>query len=257
MAQRHWLDPLARQLLIATGQLRRPSATLPVARAWMQMARQVSAAVDPRQQPKEDRSPQASAEAMALQQQEVIERELLALQLLQRPERRLRSAEEVERAASLGWRLDVNRATTADWLRLPGCTTDQADLLQRLQAGGVQLSGPEDLQRLLDLDPITLATWLPLLSFQWYGDLSPRPDAARIAINHAAAEALASQLGLEPARIERLLRERRRSPFLDLADLQQRLQLPPAVVEAWIGKVSFEARRTGPDGPTLPWAGQR
>jgi len=253
MAQRHWLDPLARQLLIATGQLRRPSATLPVARAWMQMARQVSAAVDPRQQPKEDRSPQASAEAMALQQQEVIERELLALQLLQRPERRLRSAEEVERAASLGWRLDVNRATTADWLRLPGCTTDQADLLQRLQAGGVQLSGPEDLQRLLQLDEALLRSWLPLLVFRWYGS-PPDPAPAPLAINAAAAQDLRRLGGLEEDRLALLLQERSRRPFRDLADLQQRLALPAAVIESWIGRLSFEPP---PPGPRLPRASRR
>lgn len=238
MAKGHWLDPLARSLLQATGRLPRPA--VPPSQAGSQNGREAKA---------------SSTEASGAD--EPIELDLLALKLQQNPALPLKTADEVRRAASLGWRLDVNRATAADWSRLPGCRPEQIDLLLRLQAGGVQLSGPEDLQRLLDLDPITLATWLPLLSFQWYGDLSPRPDAARIAINHAAAEALASQLGLEPARIERLLRERRRSPFLDLADLQQRLQLPPAVVEGWIGKVSFEARRTGPDGPTLPWAGQR
>ena len=37
--------------------------------------------------------------------------------------------------------------------------------------------------------------------------------------------------------------------FLDLADLQQRLQLPAALVESWIGRVQFSP---GPAGPVLP-----
>ena len=36
-----------------------------------------------------------------------------------------------------------------------------------------------------------------------------------------------------------LCRERRRSSFTDLADLQERLCLPASVVEALIGRVSF------------------
>jgi DNA uptake protein ComE-like DNA-binding protein len=47
----------------------------------------------------------------------------------------------------------------------------------------------------------------------------------------------------------RLLRERQRTPFRDLADLQQRLQWPPALVEELIGKVRFGQ---GPAGPQLP-----
>ena len=46
-----------------------------------------------------------------------------------------------------------------------------------------------------------------------------------------------------------LLQERSRAPFRDLADLQQRLQLPAELVEGLIGRVSFGQ---GPIGPELP-----
>lgn len=244
MAKGHWLDPLARSLLQATGRLPRPAAA-------------------PTPQPEAlsgntGRSSDSPVQSTADEgDQEAIERDLLALKLRQNPALPLKDAEEVRRVAALGWSLDVNRATASDWARLPGCRPEQIDLLLRLQAGGVQLSGPEDLQRLLDLDPDTLRTWLPLLSFQWYGGHAPGSAPPRIAINHATAEDLAAQLNLDQTRIERLLRERRRGPFLDLADLQQRLQLPPSLVEAWIGKVVFEPGRTGPGGPSLPRAGRR
>lgn len=256
MAQRHWLDPLARQLLLATGQLPRPERTLPspaqepakvaaeaaaLVRGWWQSGRVgSSSSVDP-------------AHAAEQEQQEAIERELLALQLAQQPGRRLRSAEEVKRAAALGWRLDVNRATAADWLRLPGCSADQADLLQRLQAGGVQLSGPEDLQRLLQLEPERLRSWLPLLEFRWYGS-PPIAPSAPVAVNGAPALQLRRLEGLGEPELARLLQERSRRPFRDLADLQQRLALPAAVIEGWIGRVSFEPP---PPGPRLPRAASR
>jgi len=256
MAQRHWLDPLARQLLMATGQLpradRSPSRPLqdPVqaaadaaalVRGWWQSGRVAPA-------PAAD-GPLGNAQ----DQQEAIERELLALQLAQQPGRRLNSAEEVERAAALGWRLDVNRATAADWLRLPGCSPDQADLLQRLQAGGVQLSGPEDLQRVLQIDPQRLRSWLPLLEFRWYG-APPDPAPAPVAINGAPPTLLRRLTGLGEPQLARLLQERSRRPFRDLADLQERLALPAAVIETWIGRVSFDPP---PPGPRLPRAVRR
>ena len=236
MAKRHWLDPLARQLLRATGQI--PPAQIPLAQL-----------------------PAAPADAAAerervqreLVEQELVEQELLALKLQHNPALKLEDAEAVSRAAALGWRLDVNRATAADWLRLPGIAADQVDLLLRLQAGGIQLSGADDLQRVLDLSDALVRRWLPLLEFRWYGEpAAPLQSATRVDLNQASSQELAG-LGLDQTRLSRLLRERSRSPFRDLADLQQRLQFPADLVESWIGKVSF---KQGPAGPALPPGGK-
>lgn len=227
MAKRHWLDPLARQLLRATGQI--PATSSPAAPA--------------------DAAAERERVQRELAHKELVEQELLALKLQQNPALKLEDAGAVERAAALGWRLDVNRATAADWLRLPGIAADQVDLLLRLQAGGIQLSGADDLQRVLDLSAALVRGWLPLLEFRWYGEpAAPLQSTARVDLNQASSQELAG-LGLDPARLSRLLRERRRSPFRDLADLQQRLQFPADLVESWIGKVSF---RQGPAGPALP-----
>jgi DNA uptake protein ComE-like DNA-binding protein len=146
------------------------------------------------------------------------------------------------------WQIDVNRASRADWLRLPGCREDQVDLLQRLQQGGVQLSGPDDLAQLLDLPQGQLQRWRPHLLFRWYSE-PPAPAPAPVDLNRAGAAAL-DGLGLfTPERRARLLRERARRPFGDLADLQHRLGLPPTVVEALIGRVVFGS---GAAGPVLP-----
>jgi DNA uptake protein ComE-like DNA-binding protein len=220
MAQRHWLDPLARHLLVATGLI--PAA--------------------PPQPPSTDDGESA------------IERDLLSLKLQQNPALRLTSAVEVQHAADLGWRLDVNRATAADWLRLPGITADQVNLLLRLQRGGVQLSGAEDLGQALDLQADKVAGWLPLLDFRWYSEPpSAGAQGARLDLNLATARELGG-LGLSGERCQRLVRERAREPFRDLADLQDRLQLPSDLVERWIGKVRFGATQAGAGqaGPALP-----
>ena len=237
VARRPWLDPLARRLLIAAGQIAPDPAPAPAPTA-------AAAAAGARAQP-----PIGSEESLReREREEAVELELLALRLAQQPGLRLRDADEVRRAAQLGWSLDVNRATAADWLRLPGCRPEQADLLLRLQAGGVQLSGPEDLQRLLELDPRLLQAWLPLLRFHWYGEPAVAAPAP-LAVNRAAAAELEARLGLSPERCRRLLRERGRAPFRDLADLQHRLQLPPALVEGWIGRVGFDPPQPGPALP--------
>ena len=205
MARRHWLDPLARRLLIATGHI--PG---PMERAARQAA--------------QDASAQAAA----------VESDFQALKCAQR--------------AGL---VDVNRATASDWRQLPGCTAEQADLLVRLQAGGVQLSGPDDLQRLLQLDGPTLEQWLPLLQFHWYGQptsISLRP----VAINRAGAAELKARLALSPERLQRLQQERARAPFRDLADVLQRLQLPPTLIETWIGRVTTPAWRRSRTCSTPP-----
>lgn len=224
MAQRHWLDPLARQVLRATGQL-------PATRSKAQPERQ------------------RQADQPDGWEHEQVERDLLALKLRQNPALKLEDAGAVRRAADLGWRLDVNRATPTDWLRLPGIDVAQVDLLLRLQAGGVQLSGLEDLQRVLELPLTVVESWEPLLEFRWYGEPAPAlQPSTPLDLNRASAKQL-ENLGLDPERLGRLLRERGRGPFRDLADLQQRLQLPAALVEAWIGKVRFQP---GPAGPVLP-----
>ena len=87
MPRSHWLDPLARKVLQATGQLpAKPTSTPPVS------------------------PPVAPAPA---------------------------------------WTMDVNRASREEWRQLPGCPEDTADLLVRLQRGGVQFSAATDLFQLL------------------------------------------------------------------------------------------------------------
>ena len=66
--------------------------------------------------------------------------------------------------------VDVNRAKIHEWKKLNGCTDQMASLLIRLQLGGVQLSGAEDLFQLLELPDHIAEQWKPHLIFRWYGN---------------------------------------------------------------------------------------
>jgi hypothetical protein len=99
----------------------------------------------------------------------------------------------------------------------------------------------------LQLERQQLLLWEPLLDFRWYVTPAPAPSPSQaVAVNRADGEALAALPAMDPARCQRLLQERARSPFRDLADLQERSQLPPDVVERWIGRVSFPPPSAGP-----------
>jgi len=190
MARRHWLDPLARKVLQAMGDLPGDSARKGKSR---------------------------------------------------RP--------EAEPPVTPSWCIDVNRATAEQWRQLPGCSELMVDQLLRLQQGGVQFSQIEDLAQLLDLSETLCEQWRPHLIFRWHGDAPRLPEQAPLDLNADSPKMLASALLWPEDRIQRLIAERRREPFQNLADLQERLCLPPAAVEALIGRVRFGAR---PAGPSLP-----
>ena len=198
MPRSHWLDPLARRVLQATGQL----------------------------------PPALSSESTCESSSET------SNSSLQSP----------EPALPTNWFLDVNRGSREQWRELPGCTDDMADLLVRLQRGGVQFAAADDLFRLLDLPTDLSQLWAPHLLFHWYGDAPLQPVDTCIDLNNASSAEL-TPLAWPEQRIDGLLRERRLRGFRDLADLQERLCLPASTVEALIGRVSFGQRRAGPSLP--------
>ena len=188
MARQHWLDPLARKLLQATGDL----------------------PPDP-------------------------------VQIKQQPRITPTQAET--------WSLDVNRATPEQWEKLPGCSEAMVDVLMRLQRGGVQFSQLDDLALLLNLPTDLVKLWTPHLVFRWHGDAPVLPEQPLLDVNAAAPTLLEQTLNWPKPRLQRLIQERRLKPFEHLADLQERVCLPPDAVEQLIGRVSFGAR---PSGPSLP-----
>ena len=196
MARQHWLDPLARKLLQATGDL--PPDPVKAKQTAKQKAKQKLSAPP---------TPAAT------------------------------------------WSLDVNRATPEQWQQLPGCSEAMVDVLMRLQRGGVQFTQLDDLVLLLNLPNDLVERWTPHLVFRWHGDAPVLPEQPPLDLNAAAPTLLEQTLNWPKPRLQRLIQERRLKPFEHLADLQERVCLPPDAVEQLIGRVSFGAR---PSGPSLP-----
>ncbi len=147
--------------------------------------------------------------------------------LFQDPHYRLGDLSEVEKAAQLGLAIDVNRATVDDWLRLPGISIHQARQLVRLTQTGVSLYCVEDLAAVLSLPAEQIQPLAPVLRFRFYGPASTEALQPRNA-NQASAADLARLPGLGAELAQALVAERDRSgPYRDLADLVQRLALPP------------------------------
>ncbi|MFW6358396.1 MAG: ComEA family DNA-binding protein, partial [Chroococcales cyanobacterium] len=88
--------------------------------------------------------------------------------ILNDPYYRLRSLQEVAIAAELGLKLDVNRASVDDWLRLPGISIHQARSLVELSGMGVQFLCLEDLAAALSVSIGRLKPLEPVLYFSYY-----------------------------------------------------------------------------------------
>lgn len=150
----------------------------------------------------------------------------LAQRLAQDPAYRLASGAEVVQAAEVGFRLDVNQATVDDWLRLPGISIRQAQVLVHLRQSGVSFHALEDIAAALGVTVQSLQPLAPVLSFCYYDELSPlviRP----VALNQATLADLARVPNLPAPLAQAILQDRhRRGPFRSMADLQHRLNLP-------------------------------
>jgi DNA uptake protein ComE-like DNA-binding protein len=155
----------------------------------------------------------------------------LANRLSQDPGYRLRSYQEVDQAARLGYSLDVNRATVDDWLRLPGLSIRQAQGLVRLRQGGVQFHCLDDLAAALGVTPEHLRPLTPMLSFCYYEEHGGTLPS--VSLNQASLQELCAIPGMPLALAEAVVQERsRHGPYQDLADLQRRLRLSPELVQS-------------------------
>jgi DNA uptake protein ComE-like DNA-binding protein len=150
----------------------------------------------------------------------------LAERLINDPTYRLRSPQEIQLAADLGFTLDVNQATVDDWLRLPGISIRQAQVLTRLRQNGVQFHALEDVAAAINISPSQLQPLANILSFRYYDDHSPL-QPFRVCLNQGTAAQLCQVPGISPTLAQTIITERHhRGRFRDIADFQRRLGLP-------------------------------
>ena len=153
---------------------------------------------------------------------------------------RFRSVDEVKWAAKLGVRIDANRATVDDWLRLPGISIHQARTLVELSRSGTPITCWDDVAAITGIGVDRLQTLgNDLVQFYYYD-----PDSAvvlkQLNVNRARAEDLAIIPTVEIALAKRIVYYRERfGPYKDWLDLKHRLQLPPQVITALLHYLWF------------------
>lgn len=154
------------------------------------------------------------------------------------PYYRFKSLEEVDRAAALGIRIDVNQASVDDWLKLPGLSIHQARSLVQLTQAGVQFHCLEDIAAVLRSPLQRLKPLEPVLQFCYY---DPESSCAvrQVNPNTASVEDLVKIPLIDSLLAKALVHHRRASPYRDLADMQQRLYLPGDLTSALIHYLCF------------------
>ena len=157
-------------------------------------------------------------------------------QLRQDPYYRFQSFEEIAWAAESGVSINVNRAVVDDLLRLPGISIHQAKAAIALTDNGVQFLSVEDLAGALGMAIAQLKPFEPILNFSYY---APEITPKKVNVNQANATQL-SEIPLMTADLaQKIVAERQRGSYRNLAQLQQRLNLSGQVVSELLPWLSF------------------
>ena len=158
--------------------------------------------------------------------------------MLSDPYYRFQSLEEVVIAVNLGVQFDVNQATVDDWLRLPGLSIHQARQLAELSQSGVPFHCVEDIaaaigspvQRIKPLEPILRFCYYDPESVQAVKTLNP---------NTATVEMLVRISIVDLHLAKAIVHHRKTQPYRNLADLQNRLFLPPQITAELMHYLKF------------------
>ncbi|MEA5464013.1 ComEA family DNA-binding protein [Leptothoe sp. PORK10 BA2] len=177
----------------------------------------------------------------ALRSLEALERGLnpLKQRLVEDSYYRFRSVEEVRLGVKFGVRIDANRATIDDWLRLPGISIHQARTLVELGRSGTPLTCWDDVAAATGIGLGYLQGLGEIVQFYYYdpdSGVTPR----QLNVNRVSAEELATIPAVEPALAERLVYDRQRfGPYKDWLDLKRRLRLTPQMITALLHYLRF------------------
>lgn len=149
------------------------------------------------------------------------------------PFSRLTSLDEIPIAVALGIRIDANQATVDDWLRLPGISIHQARTLTTLSQSGVPFHCIEDIAAALGVPCRQLMPLRPLLQFCYYDPVSTA-NPPPVLLNQVTIAQLLVIPEMPSSLAERIVNERRRSPFTNWSDFHHRLRLTPEQTARWM-----------------------
>ena len=139
------------------------------------------------------------------------------------PYSRLENLLEVQIAAELGVKIDVNQACIDDWLRLPGISIHQARSLVELVGMGMQLLCLEDVAAAMSIPIHRLQPLEPILHFEYrdrHSCLSPQ----KVNPNTSSLAEIAQIPLVEIDLAKRILIDRQKNGnYSNLADFQRRL----------------------------------
>jgi DNA uptake protein ComE-like DNA-binding protein len=167
------------------------------------------------------------------------QRFMIRQRLMSDPFCRLRTLPEVEVAAQLGIKIDVNQASVDDWLRLPGISIHQARSLVELVGMGVQLLCLEDVAAAISVPIHRLQPLEPILHFEYYAPESVL-NPQRINLNIASLAEISQIPLIEATLAQKIVQNRQEhGNYRNLADLQRRLALSSRITSQLMYYLQF------------------
>ncbi len=150
------------------------------------------------------------------------------------PYYRFKSLTEIEIAAKLGIKIDVNQAGVDDWLRLPGISIHQAKVLVELVSRGIHLVCIEDIAAVINVSPSRLVCFESILYFAYYHRLSPS-SPQQLNLNQASPEALNLLPGFDQNFAQLVVQDKTENgEYANFADFQSRLKISNDLLEKLI-----------------------
>ena len=166
-------------------------------------------------------------------------RMVIRAKLQNNPYVRLETVAEIAVAAELGIKIDANRASIDDWLRLPGISIHQGRSLVELAEMGVKFLCLEDIAAALSLPIERVRPFEPVLFFCYYdatSDIAP----TQINVNLATSAQLEGIPGIDGEIAIAIVQNRQQQGnYRNLANLQQRLNLSSQLISQLMYYLKF------------------
>lgn len=159
--------------------------------------------------------------------------------IINNPYSRLENLLEIQIAAELGVKIDVNQACVDDWLRLPGISIYQARSLVELVEMGMQLLCLEDVAAAMGVPIHRIKPLEPVLHFE-YRDPDRCLSPQKVNPNTASIDELTQIPLLEIDLAQRILIDRQlKGNYRNLPDFQRRLALNSQLISQLMYYLQF------------------